>query len=108
CSTPSIYDGLAFAADCGGLVHCVDADTGQPCWTHQTKGEIWGSTLVADGKVYVGTRRRDFWVLAASRNKRVISMIELDSPTTSTPVAANGVLYIATMNKLYAVERSGE
>jgi len=64
---------------------------------------MWASTLVADGKVYVGTRRRDFWVLAASRDKRIISSIELDSPIVSSPTAANGVLYIATMKKLYAV-----
>ena len=108
CSTPSIYNGLVFVADCKGLVHCVDADTGQPYWTHQTNGEIWGSTLVADGKVYVGTRRGDFWVLAASRNKRVISSIELDSSTTSTPIAANGVLYVATLKKLYALKRSAK
>ena len=108
CSTPSIYDGLAFVADCGRVVHCVDAETGKPYWTHKTKGDMWGSTLVADGKVYVGTRRRDFWVLAASKTKKVISSIELDSPTNSTPTAANGVLYIATMKKLYAVEKSPE
>jgi hypothetical protein len=45
-------------------------------------------------------------VLAASRDKKVISSIELDSSTTSTPVAANGVLYVATMKKLYALKNS--
>lgn len=104
CSTPSIYDGLVFVADCGRIIHCIDANTGKPCWTHETKGEIWASTLVADGKVYVGTRRRDFWVLAATRDKRIISSIELDSPIVSSPTAANGVLYVATMKNLYAVK----
>jgi len=108
CSTPSIHDGLAFVADCGRQIHCVDAETGKPYWTHETEGDIWACTLVADGKVYVGTRRRDFWVLAASKDKRVISSIELDSPMNSTPVAANGVLYITTMKKLYAVKESTE
>ncbi len=106
CSTPSICDGLVFVADCGRMLHCVDAETGQPYWTHQTKGEIWASTLVADGKVYIGTRRGDFWVLAASKKKRVISSIKLDGPMHGSPIAANGVLYIATMKKLYAVKKS--
>jgi outer membrane protein assembly factor BamB len=108
CSTPAIHDGLVFVADCGKLVHCVDAETGRPYWTHETKGDIWASTLVADGKVYVGTRRRDFWVFAASKEKRIISSITLDSPMHGTPVAANGVLYVATMKKLYAVKTSAE
>lgn len=108
CSTPSIYEGLVFVADCGRMLHCVDAETGQSYWTHETKGEIWASTLVADGKVYIGTRRGDFWVLAASKKKRVISSIELDSPIHGSPVAANGVLYVATMKSLYAVKKSTE
>jgi outer membrane protein assembly factor BamB len=108
CSTPSVHDGLVFVADCEGFVHCVDAETGHPYWTHDTGNEIWASTLVADGKVYIGTRRAHFWVLAADRNKKVISSIKLDSPIHGSPVAANGVLYIASMKKLYAVEKSKE
>ena len=106
CSTPAVYEGMVFAADCGKQVHCVDAETGKVYWTHQTKGDMWGSTLVADGKVYVGTRRREFLVFAASREKKVISMVKLDSPMAGTPTAANGVLYVATMEKLYAVKAS--
>ncbi len=104
CSTPSVQDGLVFVADCEGHIHCVDAKTGKSYWTHDTGDEIWASTLVADGKVYIGTRRGNFWVFAAERNKKIISSIKLDSPMHGSPVAANGVLYIATMKKLYAVK----
>jgi outer membrane protein assembly factor BamB len=106
CSTPSVCNGLVFVADCGRLIHCVDADTGRPYWTHETNGDMWACTLVADGKIYVGTRRGDFWVLAASKDKEVISMIDLDSPIVGTATTANGVLYVATMKKLYAVKAS--
>jgi outer membrane protein assembly factor BamB len=108
CSTPAVYNGLVFVADCSGLVHCVEAETGKPCWTYQANGDIWASTLVADGKVYIGTRSGNFYVLAASREQKLISTIKLDSPMCGTPVAANGVLYITTMKKLYAVEKSTE
>jgi outer membrane protein assembly factor BamB len=93
-------------ADCGGLIHCVDAETGRAYWTHDTKGEIWASTLVADGKVYIGTMRRNlrFWVLAASKEKRIISSTKLEDPMHGSPVAANGVLYVATMKELFAIE----
>ncbi|UCG57592.1 MAG: PQQ-binding-like beta-propeller repeat protein [Phycisphaerales bacterium] len=108
CSTPSVYNGMVFVADCDGQVHCVDADTGKHYWTHQANGDIWGSTLVADGKVYVGTRRGHFYVFAADKNERVISSIELDDPINTSPVAANGVLYVATMRKLYAVAQAAK
>jgi outer membrane protein assembly factor BamB len=108
CSTPSVYNGLVFVADMAnrsGYIHCVDAKTGEPYWTHDLEGQVWASTLVADGKVYIGTRRGNFWVFAADKNKKVISKIKLDSTIDASPIAANGVLYIATMKKLYAVEK---
>ncbi len=108
CSTPAIWNGLAFVADCGGNVHCVDVKTGKPYWTHKCDGEIWASTLVADGKVYIGTRRRDFWILAADKEKKVLCSAKLDSAIPGSPVAANGVLYIPTMKKLYAVQQGAK
>jgi outer membrane protein assembly factor BamB len=107
CSTPSIHNGLAYVADCGGKVHCVDAQTGRPYWVHDAGREIWASTLVADDKVYIGTRRGDFWVLAAGKEKRVLSSTHLDDPIISTPVAANGTLYVGTMTRLYALQKGG-
>jgi len=108
CSTPSIHEGLVYVADCGGKVHCVDAHTGRPYWVHDAGRDIWASTLVADGKVYVGTRGRDFWVLAAGKEKRVVSSIRLDEAIISTPVAANGTLYVGTMTRLYALEKGAQ
>ncbi len=107
-STPAIHDGLVYIADAGQVVHCVDAETGKGVWTHKAGGEIWGSTLVADGKVYVGTRRGELCILAAGREKKLLAAIKLDSPIHGTPVAANGVLYVATMRRLYALAKRSE
>jgi outer membrane protein assembly factor BamB len=104
-STPAIYGGLAFIADCGPTLHCVDAQTGQPYWTHELQGEAWASPLVADGKVYLGTRGGSFYVFAASKQEKLLSTVELGRPISSTATAANGVLYVATMTHLYAVRQ---
>jgi outer membrane protein assembly factor BamB len=107
--TPAVQGGLVFATDAQRTLHCVDARTGQAVWTHELKGEIWASALVADGKVFVGTRRGDFWVFAASREKRLLSTVELGAPISATATAANGALYVATMTHLYAVtEQQGK
>jgi outer membrane protein assembly factor BamB len=103
-ATPAIWQGLVFIADCGRMLHCVDAMTGQPCWTYELKGEVWASPLVADGKVYLGTRNGSFYVFAAQRQKKLLSTIDLGSPISSTATAANGVLYLATMTHLYALQ----
>lgn len=101
-ATPTVCNGLVFVADCSHKVYCVDAATGKICWTHEGGGEFWSSTLVADGKVYVGSRKGDFWIFEASREKKVLCQVEFDAPISATPVAANGVIYVSTMDTLYA------
>jgi outer membrane protein assembly factor BamB len=59
---------------------------------------------VADGKVYLGTRGGAFYVFAASKEKKVLAELELVAPISATTTAANGVLYVATMSHLYAVQ----
>ncbi|NUQ61836.1 MAG: PQQ-binding-like beta-propeller repeat protein [Pirellulales bacterium] len=103
CSTPAVHGGLVFVGDCGRAFHAVDAQTGRACWTHDLDGDVWSSALVADGKVYVGTRRGSLWVFAAGREKRLLATIDLGDPIHGTPVAANGVLYVPTLSRLYAV-----
>jgi len=103
CTTPAVYNGLVFLGDLGRTLHCLDAKTGRPHWIHETSGEIWASTLIADGKVFVGTSRREFLILAADKTKRLIASIDLDDAVYGTPVAANGILYVSTMTTLYAV-----
>jgi outer membrane protein assembly factor BamB len=89
-------------ADVAGAVHCLDADTGHCYWVHRTGAETWGSTLVADGKVYLGTKK-SFWVLAAGKQLQVLHEIHLGTAVWSTPVAANGVLFVASQRYLWAI-----
>ena len=67
-STPSVADGLVYIPDLTGRLHCLDADTGRCYWTFDAGQETWGSTLVADGKVYLVTRK-SFHVLAAGKER---------------------------------------
>lgn len=105
-ATPALdpAEGLVFSTDSQRVLHCTDAKTGAVVWTHELAGEIWASALVADGKVYVGTRRGDFWIFAASREKKVLQRVELGAPTSATAVAANGTLYVASARRLFALQ----
>ena len=69
-STVSITeDGLLFVAEYAGKIHCLDAETGKPYWVHDTQAHIWGSTLVADGKLYIGTEDGNFLHLQRGQRK---------------------------------------
>ena len=103
-STPSVVNGLLFTADFPGFVYCIEADTGKIVWRHDTEGSIWGSTLLVDGKIYVGNESGDLTIFAAGREKKVLSTVTFEGQLFSTPVVANGVLYITTDKHLFAIK----
>jgi outer membrane protein assembly factor BamB len=94
-STVSIADGLVYVCDVGGRLHCVDAETGQCYWVHETSSMVWGSTLVADGKVYMPTPKGMF-VFATGKEKKLLSQVNVGATIYASPVVANGTLYIAS------------
>jgi outer membrane protein assembly factor BamB len=103
-STVSVADGLVYAAGFDGRIHCLDALTGKLYWVHETNSPIWASTMVADGKVYVGTGKSTLWILEAGKQLKVINRIRLPDILHTTPVAANGKLYLATYKNLFVVK----
>ena len=104
-STVSIdpENGLLFIADFSGFVHCLDSKTGKLHWVHDMQAHMWGSTFVADGKVYVGDEDGDFVVLASSVEKKVISECNVGAPIFSTPIVANGLMYICSQTHMFVV-----
>ncbi len=103
-STVSVAGGLVYAADYSGKVHCLNADTGEKKWEHDTEGRIWGSTLLADGKMYVGTEERLLFILKTGPQNEKIGDIELDGPIYSTPIVANGMIFLTTDKTLFALQ----
>ncbi len=95
-------NGLLFVGDFSGFLHCLDAETGQLYWTHDLKSHIWGSTMVADGKVYVGDEDGDLYIFADSKEKKLLSQASFSEPIYATPVVANGMLFLQTNAHLYA------
>ncbi|HZZ77842.1 MAG TPA: PQQ-binding-like beta-propeller repeat protein [Gemmataceae bacterium] len=117
-STASVSDGLVYITEEVGFLHCIDAKTGQRYWEHDFRENVWGSPYCVDGKVYVGTVSGDIFVFAQGKECKYYAEGKLHTPkksqdvkavanmednVESTPVVANGVLYIATRSKLYAI-----
>lgn len=104
-STVAVADGIVYATDVAGRLHCVDADSGKRYAVINTKAETWGGPLWADGKLFVGNKR-DFFIMSAGKQPKILRTIRLGSPVYSTPIVANGVLYVASQRYLWAVARS--
>ena len=102
-STAAIADDMVFISDFAGFFHCLDIKTGKPVWTYDTLAAIWGSPFIADGKVYLGDEDGEIVVVEAAKELKVLSEISMGNAVYSTPVAANGVLYIMNRCELYAI-----
>ena len=102
-STVAVADGLLYAADFSGFLHCLDAATGTPHWTFDALAAVWGSPLVADGKVYLGDEDGDLVVLQAGKALKQIAENNMGSAVYSTPVPANGVLFVMNASRLFAI-----
>ena len=106
-ASATISDGLVYIPDIAGRVHCLDADTGKRYWVYETGSSAWGSILAADGKLYFGSKS-EFFVMAAGKEVKVLSRVSLGAPLYTTPVVANGVLYVASQQYLWAVQGRSE
>ncbi|HUP25294.1 MAG TPA: PQQ-binding-like beta-propeller repeat protein [Thermoanaerobaculia bacterium] len=102
-STAAIHDGIVYISDLSGFLYAFDAETGEKYWTHDTFAAIWGSPFVADGKVYLGDEDGDIVILRAGKKLEVIREVNMGSAVYTTPVAADGVLYVVTRSELVAI-----
>jgi outer membrane protein assembly factor BamB len=106
--TVAIADDLVYIADFCGLVHCLDAKTGKPHWTHDMLAASWGSPLIVDGKVYIGDEDGDVTIFKLSPELEVIAEINMQNSVYSTPIVANGTLYISNKGHLFAIQADGK
>jgi len=102
-STVAISDGILYAANFSGFLHALDLKTGELLWEHDMLAAVWGSPYVVDGKVFIGDEDGDVSVLQAGRSLEVLSEVNFGNTIYSTPVVANGVLFVMTRSHVYAI-----
>jgi outer membrane protein assembly factor BamB len=102
-STAAVHDGLVYISEDTGFVHCLDAKTGERYWVHDLKAGVWGSPSYADGKVFLGSDDQAIVIYEHGKKLKVLGKIDMDEGIHSIPCVANGVLFISTHSKLYAI-----
>ncbi len=102
-STVAVADDLVYIAEYAGIVHCLDANTGKLRWKYDSFSRIWGSPIMVDGKVLLGNEDGDLLILDHGTKEPKVETVDMGAPVYSSPVVANGVLYVATQSHLYAI-----
>jgi outer membrane protein assembly factor BamB len=102
-SSVAVHDGLVYASELDGFLHCLDAKTGQHYWEADLKASVWASPYYVDGRIYIGDDNGDLFIFAAGKTKKEIRTIDMGQSVKSTVVVAHGVLYVQTDSILYAI-----
>lgn len=101
-STVSISDGLVYAPDLSGFLHCVDFKTGEKKWVYDTFAAVWGSPMVVDGHVLLGDEDGELVLLEAGPELKELETKIFNSSIYSTPTIANGMMFVSDRSQLYA------
>jgi outer membrane protein assembly factor BamB len=124
CGSVAIKDDLLFIADFSGIFHCIDAKSGKVHWTYDMLSAMWGSPLIVNDRVYIGDEDGDVCVFAFSADPEIampkredengevknlpLATISMFNSVYSTPVVANGVLYIENKDRLFAIQQGAQ
>jgi outer membrane protein assembly factor BamB len=107
CTTPLVVGDLLFLWADEGIVTCADAQTGEVHWRKRVGGTFYASPVAAAGHLYNISAAGSVVVLAAEKQYRLVSRIELGEGSHSTAAIANGAIYLRTCTKLFAVGAPG-
>jgi outer membrane protein assembly factor BamB len=112
----AVHRDLVIAVEEYGFIHCLSAKSGVKHWTFDSKAPIVAAPLIADDKVYVTDEDGFVHVFnlaadptvamrRAGTEWRPIAQHDMGYYFHTSPVFANGTLYVATGQRLYAIER---
>jgi outer membrane protein assembly factor BamB len=102
-STVAVQDGILYAGELAGYLHCLDFKTGKPHWVYDLKSAVWGSPYLVDNKVFIGTDDGEVWVFPHGAKLVEPKKMAMHKAVQMAPVVTNGTLYILAQSHLYAI-----
>ncbi len=107
-SSPVAFDGhLYWVSDRKSIAYCVRMKDGEVVYEERFKGQPYASTVVADGKLYVVTRRGGTFVLDAKPEYKELSRNRFEDSTqfNASPIVTGSKLILRSNQYLYCVEK---
>ena len=108
----AVKNGLLVIADAGGIVHCVDAKTGKPCWSYALPDWSMDPVLIFGDFIYVchfdvmSVFRLSADPNVAMRNSEPLRKIDVGGGMYGIygiPVLSKNVLYVPTPGQLLVI-----
>jgi outer membrane protein assembly factor BamB len=95
--------GRLFVADAEGFVECLDAKNGTLIWKERLPGRLWGSMLLAEGRVYVSSLEGKTFVIAAELKFRLLTTNDIEETVYAGLAVSEGAIFLRTHGHLYCI-----
>jgi len=102
--TPLLYEGRLYLWGDGGVLTCRDAKSGELVYQKRVGGNFFSSPIVADDKIWCGSRDGELVSVAPGDEFRVLGRTRLSSGMNATPAVANNRLFLRTDTHLICIE----
>lgn len=98
-------DGKLYVQDAGGVVYCVDMETGEEVWKDRLpgKGKSWGSFLLSGDHIYTLSQAGDSVVFEAGPSFKDVALNDIGEQTNSSIAVSDGDLFIRTHEALWCI-----
>jgi outer membrane protein assembly factor BamB len=110
-ATPLLHENRLYWVDDRGQAHCVDAKTGQDIYRERLPNlegggrPVYASPVLANGNLYVVSRRSGTYVLAAEPAFRLVAQNRLDddSDFNGSPAVDGGQIFLRSNQAVYCL-----
>jgi outer membrane protein assembly factor BamB len=99
-----IHEGHLFLADATGILQCLKVDTGEPVFQERLGGNLWGSILLAEGRLYLSNLEGDTFVVRASPKFELLATNSIGEPTYAALAVSAGHFFLRTHGHLYCIQ----
>jgi outer membrane protein assembly factor BamB len=86
-----------------GNAQCIEWKTGKVVWTERLGGNLWGSLVHSDGRLYVTTLDGETVVFAAKPKFEELARNPLKERTLASIAVSDGTLFIRTYQHLWCI-----
>ena len=102
-ASPVCSNGLLFIATSYGALACYDAKTGTKYWSKEDGPGFYSSPVIADNKLYTFDTSGKMKVYEVGKAEKLLGEGNAGEKMTTTPVFADGKMFVRTPNFIYCV-----
>jgi outer membrane protein assembly factor BamB len=98
-----IHNGLLYISNANGILECLQARTGERVWRERLGGNLWGSILLADGKLHVSNIEGDTFLVGTGSKFKLLAKNSIGETLYAAPAVSQGQIFLRTWKNLYCI-----